>query len=162
MLTNWANDPEVARYLTWTAHASIGVTREFLAGTVASYDEPGSYHWGIELKDPCVLIGTIGVVRHDDGTDAMEAGYCIGRAWWGQGYVAEALRRVISYLFEDVGVNRIEARHNSLNPNSGAVMRKAGMRYEGTLREAMRTNQGALADAVLYAILAKDYFAGKV
>lgn len=42
----------------------------------------------------------------------------------------------MNYLFEEVGVNRIEARHDPRNPNPRAVMRKCGMKFEDTLRKA--------------------------
>jgi ribosomal-protein-alanine N-acetyltransferase len=61
-------------------------------------------------------------------------GYCIGRKWWHSGITSEALESVIQFLIEEVGLNRIESRHDPRNPNSGAVMKKCGMKYEGTLR----------------------------
>jgi ribosomal-protein-alanine N-acetyltransferase len=84
-------------------------------------------------------------------------GYCIGKEWWHLGIMTEALGSVIKYLFEEVGMNRIEARHDTNNPNSGKVMLKCGMKYEGTMRQADMNNQG-LSDCSLYAILAEDYF----
>ena len=66
--------------------------------------------------------------------------------------MAEALQAVVDYLFAEVGMNRIAARHDPNNPNSGRVMRKCGMEYEGTLRAADRNNQG-ICDAAHYAIL---------
>ena len=52
-------------------------------------------------------------------------------------------------------MNRIESRHDPRNPNSGRVMKKCGMIYEGTLRQSDRNNQG-ICDASYYAILASD------
>lgn len=53
----------------------------------------------------------------------------------------------------EVGVNRLESRYD---PNSGYVMKKCGMKYEGTMREADWNNQG-ICDFSEYAILAKEY-----
>ena len=77
--------------------------------------------------------------------------------WWHNGYVSEALKSVISFLFESVGVNRIMAKHDTQNPNSGKVMQKSGMTYEGTLRQADRNNRG-IVDVCVYSVLAKEYF----
>ena len=60
------------------------------------------------------------------------------------------------YLFNEVGVNRIQARHDTDNPNSGIVMQKCGMKYEGTMRKSDRTNNG-ICDIAYYAILAEEY-----
>ena len=58
-------------------------------------------------------------------------------------------------LFDKVGMNRIEARHDPNNPHSGDVMKKCGMRYEGTMRQADRNNQG-ICDASCYALLKSE------
>lgn len=70
--------------------------------------------------------------------------------------MTEALGAVIGFLFDEVGMNRVEARHDPRNPNSGAVMRKCGMKYEGTLRQSDWNDQG-ICDASWYSILAEDY-----
>ena len=67
----------------------------------------------------------------------------------------EALRAVIEYLIEEVGLSRVAATHDRNNAKSGRVMEKAGMKYEGTLRAAVRNNQG-IGDKVCYAILKDD------
>ena len=73
----------------------------------------------------------------------------------GKGCVPEALAAVMDFLFDRVGVNRIEAGHDIRNPNSGKVMQKAGMQKEGIHRQAGRNNQG-LFDLVFYAKLKQD------
>lgn len=65
------------------------------------------------------------------------------------------MKAVMNFLFDRVGVNRIEAGHDVRNPNSGKVMEKVGMRKEGVLRQAGRNNQG-LFDLVFYAMLKQD------
>lgn len=90
----------------------------------------------------------------------VHVGYCIGRQWWNQGITSDSLSLIISYLFDEVKVNRIEAIHDPRNPSAGKVMLKCGFKYEGTQREAAWNNQG-LCDASLYAILAKDFYATK-
>jgi ribosomal-protein-alanine N-acetyltransferase len=87
----------------------------------------------------------------------VHIGYCLGKAWWHKGYTSEALIRLVQFFFEDVGVNRIESRHDPRNPNSGKVMQKAGLRYERTSIQSDWNNQ-VICDAANYAILAKDYF----
>ena len=86
-------------------------------------------------------------------------GYCIGRNWWGQGLMSEALEGVIHFLITQVGANRIESRHDPNNPASGKVMAKCNMVYEGTSRQGDWNNQG-LCDAANYALLKEDYVPG--
>ena len=85
-----------------------------------------------------------------------EVGFCIGKNWWGQGIMTEAMKTVMAYLFEEVGMQRIEAGHDPNNPASGAVQRKCGLKYEGTFRRRIRSNQG-VTDVAWYAALKEEW-----
>ena len=120
---------------------------------INGYHDNNFYQWAIILKDaPDEPIGSISVVFKDDRVGKARVGYCIGRTWWHRGIPSEALRAVIVLLFDDVGFSRIEACHSTENPNSGANMRKCGMRFEGALRQSGWCNQG-ICDASYYGIL---------
>ena len=156
MFNNWASDPEVTKYLTWPPHASIEVTQNRLEIWLAEYDRSDHYQWMIELKQLGEPIGSISVVRQNERVEEAEIGYCIGRHWWHKGIMSEALAAVIEYLFTEVGMNRVAARHDPNNPHSGGVMRKCGMKYEGTHRACDRNNQG-ICDAAQYSILRSEW-----
>ena len=85
----------------------------------------------------------------------MHIGYCLGRSFWHKGIMSEALQTVIDFMFTVVEANRIESRHDPRNPNSGGVMKKCGMKYEGTMRSADWNNQG-ICDACYYSILRNE------
>ena len=153
---NWASDDEVTKHLTWPTHRSVENSAGYLDFCLGTYKENNAYQWGIELKETGELFGNISVVKIDEDLNAVELGYVIGRRFWGNSYMAEAVKAVIAFLFEEVGVNRIAARHDVNNPNSGKVMQKAGMKYEGTLRQADRNNQGII-DYAIYSVLKSEY-----
>jgi len=155
MCDNWASDPDVTKYLTWPTHQNVDVSRSVLAAWVVEYEKRDYYQWAIELKELGQPIGSIAVVELKEGVSAAHIGYCIGRNWWHQGIMSEALQAVIDFLFDEVGVNRVESRHDPNNPNSGKVMKKCGMQYEGTLRQSDRNNQG-ICDACWYGLLASE------
>ena len=155
MFRNWASDPDVTRFLTWPAHASPEVSAKVLADWVGQYVKPEYYQWAIVPVTIGGPIGSIAVAGYDSRLGQPEIGYCIGKKWWRQGYTSEALDRVIDFLFDEAGAVRIEARHDPRNPGSGAVMRKCGMTFEGTLRQADRNNQG-ICDACVYSLLAEE------
>jgi len=160
MFRNWANDTDVTRFLTWPPHGTIDNTRKVIDLWVNSYEELSHYSWAIELKSLGEPIGSIAAMNPNEKVSSVEIGYCIGKAWWGQGYVAEALRAIVKFLFEDVGVNRMNAIHDPRNPNSGAVMRKAGFTFEAAKRQAGFNNLG-ICDHCEYGYLAEDYFKDK-
>lgn len=152
MFENWASHDETTKYLTWPTHSSVEVSKMVLNDWISSYDQDDYYQWAIVCKQSMEPIGSIAVVSMDSSIEKAEIGYCIGKSWWHKGITTQALRAVIRYLFEEVGLNRIQARHDPRNQFSGAVMRKCGMTYEGTLRESDRNNQG-ICDACYYSIL---------
>ncbi len=157
MFENWANDAEVTRYMRWKPHANVEESRSVLQKWVSSYDSQETYLWGIVRKEGNLLIGSISAGKGVAYDRCIEAGYCIGRAFWGNGYTAEALQAVIHYLLFDVGFNRIEAYHSVHNPASGRVMQKAGMILEGCAKEKYLCSEG-FQDANLYGIVKSSLY----
>ena len=156
MFRNWASDPEVTKYLTWPTYEKVETAYQILDLWAGEYEKPDYYQWMIVLKELGEPIGSISVVRQNDRVEEAEIGYCIGSRWWHRGIMTEALAAVIEYLFTEVGMNRVAARHDPNNPHSGGVMRKCGMKYEGTHRACDRNNQG-ICDAAQYAILRSEW-----
>lgn len=156
MYKNWASDSEVTKFLTWQPHSSVEVSRSIIEDWLKEYSDEKYYQWAIVLKangnEP---IGDISVGQMNEDISMVHIGYCLGRAWWRRGIMSEALKAVTDFMFDTVEVNRVEARHDPRNPNSGKVMQKCGMKYEGTLRSADRNNQG-ICDACYYALLRSE------
>lgn len=156
MYKNWASDSEVTKFLTWQPHSSVEVSRSIIEDWLKKYSDEKYYHWAIVLKDNGnEPIGGISVVHMNEDISMVHIGYCLGRAWWRRGIMSEALKAVTNFMFDTVEVNRVESRHDPRNPNSGKVMQKCGMKYEGTLRSADRNNQG-ICDACYYALLRSE------
>lgn len=156
MYNNWASDSEVTKYLMWPPHDSVTVSENVLKDWIKSYEKDNFYQWAIVFKDNISEpIGTIGVTNQDDVIGMAHIGYCIGGGYWNKGITSEALKSVMDYLFDKVGFNRIESRYDPRNSNSGTVMKKCGMKYEGTHRMADWNNQG-ICDACYYALLASE------
>lgn len=156
MYKNWASDDEVTKYLTWPAHDDVFVTQSILKEWIDMYAEEEYYQWAIVLKENgSEPIGCIGANSCNDNTRTVHIGYCIGKEWWNKGITSEALKCVIDFFINKVGMNRVESMHDPKNPNSGAVMKKCGMKYEGTLRQSDKNNQG-ICDACYYSILGDE------
>lgn len=156
MFNNWANDVEVTKFLTWQTHTDSSVSKAVINSWIPLYENSDHYSWAIVLKDTHKPIGSIAAIEQRADIKMVHIGYCIGRKWWRQGYTSEALAKLIRFFFEDVGFNRIEARHDPRNPYSGKVMIKCGLKYEGTLRQSDINNQGGFCDAAYYAIIADE------
>lgn len=142
MFQNWAGDEAVARFMRWPAHKNSLETFQLLAAWECLYQSADYYNWGIRRRADGVLMGTIGfVLGEEQGPEAWRApgldfsagvwepGYCLGRAFWGQGYATEALAAVRDFWFDEVGGAWLGCCHAVENPASGRVMEKAGFVY---------------------------------
>lgn len=153
---NWTSDPEVTKFLMWKTHPNPQYTQKVTDDCVKQYSNDDFYRWAIVLKENGdEPIGDIAVVRMEEEVSSVHIGYCLGKNWWHKGITSEALKAVMDFLFDVVEVNRIESRHDPRNPNSGKVMQKCGMKYEGTLRSSDWNNQG-ICDACYYALLKSE------
>ena len=156
MFNNWAGRPDNVTYLIWPAHADLDVTQTILERWVAAYQDGGTFIWAITLKSqPDQVIGDISALDYVPATNSMTIGYVLGRAYWGKGYMTQALIAVSRFLLQEADLNRLIATHDTANPGSGRVMQKAGFHFEGILRQAMHNNQG-IVDSAHYSLLKSD------
>lgn len=155
MFNNWACDAEVAKYMRWNAHKNIDETKNVLLNRVGMYSSLSTYHWAIVLKGIDIPIGNIVLISSNEYDMCAEVAYCLGRQYWGQGIVTEALITVLIFGLKEVNFNRIEAYHAVRNVASGKVMKNAGMKYEGRMRKKYLSHVG-FEDSDLYAILRED------
>jgi RimJ/RimL family protein N-acetyltransferase len=159
MFTNWASDRVVTKFLTWQEHDNIDVTHDYIASLSEQYHNPETYIWGIELKKVGQVIGSISATCNQK-VESVNISYCIGRPWWNQKIIREALNRLITFFMEEVGANRIESCCDGRNVTAGKVLLRSGFQLEGTLRQAYYGRQG-IGDILCFAIVRKDYLRKK-
>ena len=155
----YASNSEVSRYTLWEAHRSIEDSRAFLEFATQKYENGGEPDWGIVYRGNGCLVGACGLVNWEAEHARAEVGFVLSREYWGRGLMSEAVRAILRFGFERMNLNRIEARCIAENAASARVMEKAGMVYEGTLRQREYI-KGAYRDIKLYAIL-KEGFPGR-
>jgi ribosomal-protein-alanine N-acetyltransferase len=131
-----------------------GAAAEWIALHGEMYARGAAANWAIVPKEDGVLAGAIGLVLTREHARA-ELGYWVGVPFWGKGYCTEAAREVVRFAFEGLDLARVVACHFSRNPPSGAVMRRIGMRHEGTFRSHIR-KWGRLEDVEFYGIVCGD------
>lgn len=136
-----------------------GMAETWIRGHPEAFGAGTSASFAVTLKKDGLLIGAMGL-HFSARNHAAEIGYWIGLPYWGQGYCTEAAQAVLKYGFEERGLNRIQARHITENPASGRVMQKIGMRYEGTMRQAIFT-WGTFKDSAMYAVVQEEYGGGR-
>jgi ribosomal-protein-alanine N-acetyltransferase len=117
--------------------------------------EPDKLWLAVTLRADGRQIGGIGL-RVELQHQHAELGYWLGVSYWSQGYATEAAREVLRYGFEDLALHRIFASHFKQNPASGKILKKIGMRHEGSQREHLR-KWDQFVDSELYGILRREW-----
>jgi ribosomal-protein-alanine N-acetyltransferase len=149
IFANYAQDPEVTRYLTWPPHTALAQTQTFIASRVAAWEAGEAYEWVITLTPHDEAIGMIALRVQDYKADL---GYVLARAYWGHGLVTEATRAVVDWAYAQPEIHRVWAVCDVDNPASARVMEKVGMTFEGRLRRWLwRPSVGKPVDCLCYA-----------
>ena len=157
IFSGWANDPAVTRYLTWNPHRSPEDTKAILSCWLS---EESPFRFGIERKEDGKLIGSIDVAKFEGSVP--EIGYCLSRSAWGNGYMTEAIKQIIKYLFDELNIDLLSAFHIPDNIRSKSVLEKCGFEYEITIEQGYKRFDGELFDSVCYSILKSDYIEKKL
>jgi ribosomal-protein-alanine N-acetyltransferase len=110
--------------------------------------------WAITNASDDLIVGVISL-RIVAPHRRAEAGYWVAREVWGSGIATSALRAVVAWGFDTLGLHRIEAHHFTTNPASGRVMQKVGMLHEGHVRGAVHRHD-VPRDLELYGMLSTD------
>lgn len=155
MYENWAKDERVTEYMTWDPHKSVEETAKMLEYWCESYENESSYNWAIEHKGQ--LIGNISVARLSERDERVDIGYCIGYDYWNRGFMTEAAKAVINYLFKEINFNRITISHVAENPASGKVAINCGLKYEATRKGYFKYAEGVFLDVIDYSITREEF-----
>ena len=113
------------------------------------------YVFAVEQRATGEFMGGIGLTLLPR-FDRAEAGYWLGRPFWGQGFATEALRALLGFGFDALALPKIVATHLTKNPASGRVMQKAGMRWEAEIPQHVK-RAGHYHDLMQYQLLRTDY-----
>jgi ribosomal-protein-alanine N-acetyltransferase len=119
------NDLDIARMLARVPHPyPQGAARDFIEGI-----RPGQQVFAVCLKDG-LLIGCVSFLQ-EAGKDEGQLGYWLGKAFWGKGYMSEALRAFLRRLFTGGDLNKVTAGVFTDNALSWRMQEKLGFRRTG-------------------------------
>ena len=139
---------------TYGSHPStttVEESRERVAKAVADTDWRA---WAITLSGDDIAIGTVACYEKRQGK-VTEIGYILSRAYWGNGYVTEAVAALIDLLFDE-GQRRVFADTDPDNPASIAVLQRLGFTLEATLRAEWETHIG-VRDSLIWGLLEDEW-----
>lgn len=151
-LATLCQDSDVQRWTTVPAPYTREDAIRFATIVVpAGWADGTSLNWGVRLEDRLIGMGGL----HRIGEGEAELGYWLGREFRGRGLMAEAARTILDYAFEVLRVQRVEWHAFVGNTASAAVARRAGFRFEGTVRLGC-VQRGRRVDDWQAGLLAED------
>jgi len=149
------NTEEVSRFISPPPTTLDGFER-FIVWTHAEREAGRHVCYGVVPHGMEHAVGVFQVRQLEPGFRLAEWGFAIGAEFWGTGIFAEGARLVLDFTFEDVNVNRLEARAAVQNGRGNGALRKLGARPEAVLRKSFIRN-GQAIDQQLWSILAEDW-----
>jgi RimJ/RimL family protein N-acetyltransferase len=130
ILSEYAADPEVTRYLTWAPHKELKTVSEFLQGLIDRRRSGEEFPWLLTLPNER---GVIGMIAARVQAPRVEIGYVLGRKYWNQGFMTEAISAVAEWWLTQPGIFRVSAFCDTENVASARALEKAGFGREGEL-----------------------------
>lgn len=156
LLQYWG-DPEVVKRMNMSPFTTSDEVLEMITLLNGLAQCEDTLRWGIELKEEHKLIGSCGFNTWQlSGAYRAEIGYDLGKAFWGKGYMSEALALMLSYGYEVMGLNRIEALVQPTNVASLKLLTSFQFQQEGLLRQYQKIEEG-FVDLYLYSLLKEEY-----
>lgn len=155
----YASDEENVRW-SFQVNESLEDTKDKIA---SFYLANPLGRWGIALKESNQLIGTIDLLKLVETVGRAEIGYTLNKAYWNQGYMTEAVHKIVKVFFENLGMNCLFARHDSENPASGRVMQKVGLifSHEEPYAKVDPKDPHRMVTMVHYRLTKEEYFKGE-
>jgi ribosomal-protein-alanine N-acetyltransferase len=129
------------RFIDWTRAQQKAGTHVCFALVPAGSDEPA---------------GLIQIRKLESTFSTAEWGFVVGQPFWGTGLFINSAKAVMAFLFETVGVRRLEARTVVTNERANGALRKLGFTQEALLREGFCSDSGSV-DQILWAMLGREW-----
>lgn len=136
--------------------------RETVANMIGHFQRDfGKKKWillGITLRSrPDFVVGVAEMFDYDPQVGMVTIGYRVNEAYWGQGIATKTVAAMVEYLFQEIGLQRIQAFVMPDNEKSLNVLRRNHFVEEGTIRRGHYWKGQGLVDLTLFSLLRTEY-----
>ncbi len=158
-LFKYAHDPDIGPIAGWMPHTSVENSLEIIR-TVFSAPET----YAVVLKDTGEPVGSCGIMFADGLHSASmkqgeaEIGYWIGKPYWGQGFIPEAVKALLSRCFNELKLDAVWCGYYEGNTKSKRVCEKSGFKFHHTHRDIL-SPLGDKRTEHFYIMTKEDYHA---
>ena len=152
------SDPEAMRYWSGAPWDDLQQAEDYFAAARAGYESGELLRMGVEVDGQ--LAGIINLYSFHRQNRRCDIGYMLDRAFWGQGYMQEAMAALIDYAFRVLRLHRIEADIDPRNTASAKLLKSLHFVHEGHMRERWIVN-GEICDTDFFGLLRSDWSAAR-
>ena len=124
----WMQDENVSRYMWWKASNDRNEAERFVEFELGNLANDKWNRWIIVLKTTNEIIGTC-LIFFNDEEEHWDISYNLGKKFWGNGYVTEAMSAVMKYAVEEMKIKEVGTTYAIENPASGRVLQKLGFQF---------------------------------
>lgn len=149
-------DPQVTQYLPYKPWATAADAEAWYLRMENLQKDGTAIQWVVTRRDTEQPIGTCLLFRYEQASECAELGYVLGQAYWGQGWMREALTATIDWIFTSTPMRRLQAFVDGRNAPSSRLLERIGFESEGTMRERWQVGS-ALTNANIYGLLRRDW-----
>jgi len=152
------NEPEIWKWGLLTAGGEENL-RNYLSAAVKSMNEKKEYTFIIFDKKANRYAGSTRFYDIQQTFSSTQLGY----TWYGKEFQRTGLNRhckllLLTFVFEEWGLERLEFRAHAGNQRSIDAMKAIGCIPEGILRNNMPTVDGSRRDSIILSILKNEWF----
>ncbi|MFD1992149.1 GNAT family N-acetyltransferase [Paenibacillus nicotianae] len=151
-------DQAVVQYMSFIPFTSVDEALDEMKWYKRIFAEQSGLRWMIEDRETSKVIGTCGFLAYEQEHHRTELGYDLSSAYWGKGIMKEVASCIIQFGFEQMKLNKIEAKIEPDNQASIRLVEKLGFVQEGLLRQH-EYEHGAYVDLAIFALLQSEYTA---
>jgi len=112
--------------------------------------------WALADKRNNNFMGYVGFKDIDQKNKSAEIGYVLHPNYWASGWMTEAVRAVLDFVFEELNLHRVKGDINPNNEASRGLLLKFGFQKEAYFREDYYFD-GEFLDSEIYGLLASEY-----
>ncbi len=150
------SDAEVLEFYDVLPFSTVAESQVFIGQLQRWYTDRQGIRWAITRRGEDVLLGTCGFFAFDPGFHRAEMGYELGRTYWRQGIMSEALQAILSFGFDLINFHRVEATVDDDNYRSKSLLTKLGFTYEGCRKQRFYFRERFI-DEHLFGLLKADW-----
>ena len=152
------HEPELWKYSLVTA-AGIEGLKNYMQIALEAKEQQKEYPFIVFDKSTNEYAGSTRFYDINLPYQTLQLGY----TWYGKRFHGSGLNKhckylLLSFAFEDLGMERVEFRADNNNDRSIAAMKSIGCKVDGILRNNMPKREGGRRDSIVLSILKNEWF----